>query len=36
MSETNQFDQWAVIELFGHNRIAGRVTEQVIGGCSSA
>jgi hypothetical protein len=34
MSKPEQFDQWAVIELFGHNRIAGRVTEQVIGGCS--
>ncbi len=28
------FDQWAIIELFGHSRIAGRVTEQTIGGCS--
>lgn len=31
---TEKFDQWAIVELFGHSRIAGRVTEQVIGGCS--
>ena len=28
------FDQWCVIELFGHNKIAGRVTEETIGGCA--
>ena len=28
------FDSWCVIEIFGHERIAGRVTEQMIGGCS--
>ncbi|SKC78531.1 hypothetical protein SAMN05445504_2417 [Burkholderia sp. CF099] len=27
-----KFDQWAIVELMGHQRIAGRVTEQVIGG----
>jgi hypothetical protein len=32
MPET--FDQWAVVELFGHQRIAGRVTEQAIGGAT--
>lgn len=32
MSE--KFEQWAIVELFGHQRIAGKVTEQVIGGCS--
>lgn len=26
------FDQWALVELFGHQRIAGRVTEAEIGG----
>jgi hypothetical protein len=35
---TNQsqpsFDQWCILELFGRQVIAGRVTEQVIGGCS--
>lgn len=32
---TNQiptFDIFAIVELFGHSRIAGRVTEQVIAG----
>jgi hypothetical protein len=28
------FEQWAVVEIFGHQRIAGKVTEQTIGGCS--
>lgn len=26
------FDQWAVLEIMGHQRFAGRVTEQVIAG----
>lgn len=30
----NEFDQWCILELFGRQVIAGRVTEQVIGGCS--
>lgn len=30
----NHFDQWCIVELFGHQRIAGRVSEQTIGGCS--
>lgn len=29
-----KFDQWALVEVFGHQRFAGRVTEQSIGGCS--
>lgn len=33
MSEqTPSFDVWAIVELFGHARIAGRVCEQVIAG----
>lgn len=32
MSE--KFDQWALIEILGHNRYAGRVTEQSVGGNS--
>jgi hypothetical protein len=33
MSEqTPTFDVWAIVELFGHARIAGRVCEQVIAG----
>lgn len=26
------FDQFAIVELMGHQRIAGRLTEQVVGG----
>ena len=33
MNET-QFDQWCIMDLFGHQKIAGRVSEQVIGGQS--
>jgi PRTRC genetic system protein C len=29
-----RFEQWALVELFGHQRIAGLLTEQTIGGCS--
>ena len=29
-----KFDSWAVVEVFGHSRFAGRVTEQAIGGCA--
>lgn len=31
MGEQN-FEEWAILELFGHKRIAGRVTEQEIAG----
>jgi len=31
---TEKFEMWAIVELFGHNRIAGRVTEQVIAGAA--
>lgn len=34
MSEQRTIEQWAIVELFGHQRIAGRVSEQTIGGCS--
>ena len=34
MEETEKFDQWAIIEIFGHTQIAGKVTEAAIGGCS--
>jgi hypothetical protein len=30
---TESFDSWALVELMGHQRIAGRVTEAEIGGC---
>lgn len=32
MEEQKAFESWAIVELMGHRRIAGRVTEQVIGG----
>lgn len=32
--ESQRFEQWAIVELFGHQRIAGLVTEQAVGGCS--
>lgn len=31
-TETPAFDEWAVIELMGHRKLAGRVTEQQIAG----
>ena len=34
MSSTEKFDQWCIVELFGHQRIAGKVTEQAVGGCN--
>ena len=30
--ETDKFETWAIVELFGHNKIAGQVSEQVIAG----
>lgn len=29
-----EFETWAIVDLFGHTRVAGKVTEQEIGGCS--
>ena len=29
-----KFNQWAMLELYGHQRIVGKVTEATIGGCS--
>lgn len=28
-----KFEGWCIVELFGHNQIAGYVSEQTIGGC---
>jgi len=33
-TENVKFNTWAVVELFGHNVLAGKVTEQVIAGQS--
>ncbi len=30
--ETEKFESWAIVELFGHNQIAGKCTEQNIAG----
>lgn len=30
--EKAQFEIWAVVDLFGHTRVAGKVSEQVIAG----
>lgn len=32
VSDDTTFDQWAIIELMGHIRMAGKVTEQEIAG----
>lgn len=35
MNETSQrFEQWCILEIFGHQTFAGLVTEQQIGGCN--
>lgn len=34
MTKEDKFESWAIVELFGHQRVAGLVTEQTIGGCS--
>ncbi len=33
-SESNGFESWALVELFGHQKIVGRVSEAQIGGCA--
>jgi hypothetical protein len=33
VSASQKADFWAIVELFGHQRIAGHVTEASIGGC---
>jgi len=34
-TETKEkFDVWGVVEVMGHSRYAGRITEQAIGGCA--
>ncbi len=32
--ETRKFDSWAIVEIMGHQRYAGHVTEETIGGCA--
>lgn len=33
MEHQSILDYWAIIEIFGHVRLAGRITEAKIGGC---
>jgi len=33
-ADSNGFDAWCVLDLFGHQRTAGHVTEETIGGCA--
>jgi len=32
MEQVPKFEEWALLELFGHQRLAGRVTEATIAG----
>lgn len=34
MPNEQRFEQWAMVELFGHQKIAGLVSEQSVGGCA--
>jgi len=34
VEQREKFEEWAIVELFGHNTIAGQVSEQTIGGAS--
>lgn len=34
VSQKQPFETWALVELFGHQRIVGRVTDQALGGAS--
>lgn len=31
---TEKFDHWAILEILGHQRYSGRVTEQTVGGAA--
>lgn len=34
MNDNNEkFEVWGLLELFGHQRLAGQLSEQTIGGC---
>lgn len=34
MQDQQRFDSWAIVEIMGHSKLAGPVTEQAIGGNS--
>lgn len=31
-TSAERFDQWGIVELMGHQRVAGHITEQQVGG----
>jgi hypothetical protein len=34
LDQPDQPRQWAIVELFGHTKLAGEISEHTIGGCS--
>lgn len=34
MTDTSNFEEWAILEILGHRRLGGRVTEATIAGAS--
>lgn len=32
--QPEKFESWGLLELFGHQRLAGKLSEQTIGGCN--
>ena len=34
MSESKKFEQWAIVNLFGHQKMGALVSEQAVGGVS--
>jgi hypothetical protein len=34
VTEPTRFETWAIVEVMGHTRLAGRVSEQAVGGCN--
>jgi hypothetical protein len=32
MEQKDHFEAWGIVDLFGHTRLAGRISEQTIGG----
>lgn len=32
--ENNQFEQWAILELFGHRKLGGLVRDETVGGAT--
>lgn len=34
MSESEKFEHWAILELMGHRRLAGKLSEEQIGGAT--